>query len=288
MNLITERTEAILMSANLGKDVKSLLILDNHPCMDDEQKCITNTFKTAFGTQEAEFTFKIAIDKKDERHVYEPSVMAKDGKVVIDWGGKSYPLGKVDFSAIRCMVTVEIDSVEYSLRVRVLPIKKEDAKGVVQTAWSNCSTPVEKMEFLSKAWSKGTIAEILAQAYPTISKLAECIGTHEVIGYKMGTGQYPKYLLELSDKRIVRANTALHEKLSGYDAMGIEVSPECPAQLTVGKCSGQTSSGFDIYPTTLVSHRNVNLPVYDFGFASVATSDKVAEVDAYDFSKVPF
>ena len=288
MKLITERTESILMGANLGKDVKSLLVPDNHSCMDDEQQNITNTFKAAFGCEAAEATFKIAIDKKDERHVYEPSVMAKDGKVVIDWGGKTYPVpSNTKFQGGRCLLTVEIEEVEYSLRVRVIPAKKEDCKTKTQLAWLACEV-AGKSDFLNNVWSKGTIVEILAQAYPTISKLSECIGTHEVVGYKMGTGQYPKFLLELSDKRVVRANTALHEKLSGYDAMGIEVSPECPAQLTVGKCSGQTSSGFDIYPTVLVSHRNVNLPVYDFGFASVATSDKVTEVDAYDFSNVPF
>ena len=52
------------MSANLGKDVKSLLVPDNHACMDEEQQYITNVFKAAFGCEAAEDTFKIAIDKK--------------------------------------------------------------------------------------------------------------------------------------------------------------------------------------------------------------------------------
>lgn len=283
--LVTERTESILSSATLPEGSKSFFVPDNHGCFDDEQRYITNVFKTAFGTQAAESTLKIAIDKKGERHIYEPSVMAKDGKIVIDWGGKTYPLpSAAKFQSGSCSLTVEIEEVEYSLRVRVLPIKKEDAISSTQIAWSQLELS-KKSDYLAKAWAKGTIVELLAQAFPTICKLSEAIGTHEVIGFKMGTGQYPKYLLELSDKRVIRANTALHEKLSGYEAMGIEVSPACPAKLTVGKCSGQTSSGFDIYPTTLVSFQNANLPVFDFGFASSpskATSERNL-VDVYHF-----
>lgn len=268
MKIITERTESILSKAKLPDGTKSLLVPDNHPCMDEEQKYITNTFKAAFGAQAADATFKVAIDKKGERRIYEPSVLSKDGKIVIDWGGKTFSIPTTaKFLGGTCTLEVEIEGVEYSLRVRVLPIEKKDAKGKTQMAWATVET-AKKGDFLVKEWAKGTIVELLAESYPTICKLAEIIGTHQVVGYKMGTGDYPKYLLTLADKRVVRANTALHEKLVGYAAMEIEVSPECPAQLTVGTSTSETSSGFAIYPTTLISHRNVDLPVYDFGFSS--------------------
>ena len=284
MKLITERTESILSRATLPDGAKSFLVPDSHGCMDKEQQEITSAFKAAFGTEAAESTFKVAIDKKGERQIYEPCVMAKDGKVVIDWGGKTYPLGTVEFSAISCLVKVEIDDSEYTLKVRTINVKKEDAKGKVQIAWASCTTPIEKMEFLNKAWAKGTIVEILAQAFPTVHKLSEVVGQHVVNSYYMGG--FDKYVLVLADGRNVRANTALQLKLAGYEEMGIEVSPECPAQLTVEPSKGKTSTGFDIFPVTLVSHRNIDLPVFDFGFSSGSVT--TAEAKAFDALHVAF
>lgn len=263
MKLLTERTESILSKATLPAGSTSFNVPDSHSCMDTEQLLVLSDFKSIFGTTSADSTFKVTIDKKGERHIYEPSVMAKDGKVVIEWGGKTYPLPEgIAFSSGRCLATFEVDETEYALKVRVLPIKKEDAKTKLQTAWATCA-PNDKSDFLGKQWSKGTIADILAQAYPTIYKLGEVIGEHKVYSYYMGS--FDKYVLVLEDGRHVRANTSLQNKLASYEEMVIEVSESAPAMLTVEKSTSKTSTGFAIYPTTLVSYRNIDLPVFDFG-----------------------
>lgn len=293
--LVTERTERVLASAKLPLDSKSLMVPDDHPCMDAEQRVITAAFKEAFGTQAAESTLKVAIDKNGERQIYEPCIITKDNKVVIEWGGKIYPIpSNATFSSGRCLVVVEDGDAEYALKARILSIKKEDAKTKVQLAWATCP-PADKADFLARAWSKGTIVEILSLAFATIYKLSELVGQHQVHGFYMGG--FDKYVLILSDGRHLRANTALQNKLADYEEMGIEVSPDSPARLTVEPSKGKTHAGYDIHPVTLTSYRNLDLPVFDFGSTSssfsdnykTATDDKVVASDNLDYlDAVPF
>lgn len=264
MKLITERTEALLKAANLGP-VKSLYVPDNHPIYDQEQLDLFEIYKTAFGCQAAQSTFKIAHNKDDERVVYEPSVVARDGVLLLDWGGEVYPL-PVDcfFKAGRCTLAVDVGDQTLELKVRVYPIKKEELSSdatATQKQWASASKD-DKIDMLSRIWAKGTIHEIVASGAETVCKLADCLGTWQVVGFKMGA--FDKYVLKLADGRWVRANTALQNKLADYEEAGVEVSPEQPATLTVADSEKLTSQGHKIYKTTLLSAKNAEIPVFDF------------------------
>lgn len=282
IRLYTERTYTLLMSAKLPAGAKSFRVPDTHPCFDQEQQELTAAYKAAFGADEATSTFKIAINKEGERAIYEPSILNKDGRIVTEWGSEYYALPDgASFSAGKCVVDIEVDDIEYSLKVRVIPIKKEDAKSKVQQAWAVCGKD-DKVDFLAKAWAKGTITDIMAQSYPDIHKISEIVGTHDVIGFKMGS--FDKYVFQLADKRWVRANTSVQNKLTSYEEMGIVVSPEEPARITVEPSTSQTSTGHPIYPVTMVSHRNVDLPVFDFAdFGTLTTAVEDEELNLVAF-----
>lgn len=271
ISLYTERTYTILMGAKLPEGATSLRIPDSALCFDAAQQALTSAYKAAFGATEAKSTFKVAISKKGERNIYEPAVINKNGAVTIEWGNEFYPVpNDASFSSGKCIIEVESGGVEYRLKVRIPTIKKEDAKSKVQLEWASCPADA-KADFLAKAWKRGTILDILATAYPDILKLAEVVGTHDVVGYSMGS--FEKYVLELADGRLVRANTSLQNKLAYYSEMGISVTPEEPAKLTVETSTAKTTTGHSIYPTTMVSFRNVNLPVFDFSdFAPAKTT----------------
>jgi hypothetical protein len=284
MSMLTERTSSILTSATLPANAKSFMVPDDHKCFDQQQSDIINSYKAAFGTQDATSTFKLGTSKVGERAIYEPSVISKDGKLVIDWGGQTFPIPTTaTFASGSCTMVVEVDDVAYSLKVRVLLIKNEDLKPgatKTQTDWANCKAE-SKVDFLSRAYAKGTLAEITASSFDTVYKLADVVGTHDVIAFKMG--HFGKYILQLADKRWVRANSSLQDKLATYETMGVEVSPACPARLTVSPAKEKkTSTGFNIHPVTLVSFRNIDLPVFSFGDVDDSeVGDQV--LDAFQF-----
>lgn len=276
MKLITERTEVALTSAKLPADTKSLKVPDSHTCFDKEQQDILKAYKDAFGVK-SESTFKIAINKNDEQVIYSPSIVSKDSGLVIEWGGEYFPLPEdVKFSASSLLATVKVGKERYSLKVRVTPIEKDKAQTALQKKWAACPA-AKKEELLSDAWDDGVIHELVAPALPDRVKLGAIIGTHDVIGFRMGGGKFAKYELQLADGRWVNANSSLNNKLGEYEAEGVEVSPSKPAQLTVSPSKSE-HNGHPIYPTSLVSYRNLDLPVFDFGNLGGGDGEEVEDL----------
>jgi hypothetical protein len=116
--------------------------------------------------------------------------------------------------------------------------------------------------FLNKVWKSGAIVELLAEGYPTVLKLSEVpAGVYEVTEYKMGG--FDKYIIK-TEKGWVRANTSLQNKLADYDDLGVVVSADKPAKLTVEESTATTSKGYPIIPVRLTSFANSSLPVFDF------------------------
>jgi hypothetical protein len=262
MTFLTERSHTILMSAKLG-DKSSMYVPDDSGAFDQEQQDLTRAAKEAYGCTNAVQTFKIA-DKDEERNIYEPSVIAKDNKIMIEWGGEYTEVDPtmVIFDGYKPNLSSKSNDEVQPLKVRIRTIKPDEAKSKVQKAFSLLAKD-DRGAFLNKAWSNGTIVELLMEGYPTVTKLKEVpAGKYEVVEFKMGG--FDKYILRLADGTWIRANTAIQDKLSGYEMMDIKVSVDEPALLTVGVSTRTTSTGHPIIPVDLVSFRNVNLPVFDF------------------------
>lgn len=262
MSFITERTETVLSQALIG-DQTSFYVPDDSGIFDEEQQALTVSMKALFGASAATKTFKI-VDKDGERSIYSPSVVSKDGIISVEWGGEFFPVDPkaVSFDGYRQELSTLQDVPSFPLKVRVKLIKPEDAKTKVTKAYAALSKD-DRGSFLNKAWANGTIVELLTEAYPTVTKLKEVpVGKYEVVEYKMGG--FEKYLLRLDNGLWVRANSAIQDKLVSYEEMGIPVTSEEPALLTVGKSTRFTATGHPIIPVELVSFRNVNLPIFDF------------------------
>lgn len=259
MSLHTEATETILLSAKLPEGTSAFNVPDDMGCFDQEQQNITSAAKEAFGCQEAKTTFKVVV-KNGERNIYEPSVMNKDGAISVQWGDLFVPVDKAntEFDGYTGLLT----SGSYSLKVRVLNIKPEEAKTDTQKAYSKLAKDA-RGGFLNKAWKNGTIIELLAEGFPTVKKLSEVEpGTYDVVEYKMGG--FDKYILKLANGTWLRANTSLQSKLADYDDMGVKVSKEEPAKLTIEVSTATTSKGYPIFPVRLISFKNSSIPVFDF------------------------
>ncbi len=263
MRLLTETIETVLMSARLPEGTTTLLVADDLGCFDETQKASLLTSKAQYGCGAATSTFKV-VEKNGERAIYEPSVMNKDGVISVQWGDLFVPVDKktVEFDGYKCQVTVTSDNgKETSLKVRVLNIKPEDAKNDTQKAYAKL-TKEDRGAFLNKVWKSGTIVDLLAEGYPVVLKLSEVpAGSYKVTEFKMGG--FEKYIIK-TEKGWVRANTSLQNKLADYDDLGVEVSAERPALLTVEVSTATTSKGYPIIPVRLTSFANVNLPVFDF------------------------
>lgn len=282
MKLSTERTLAILSAAKLPKGQTGFKVPDTAACFDREQQMITKQYKDAFGCSEASYTFKI-VEKDNERAIYEPAVINKGGVISVEWGDVTVPLvAKARYSPMSNTVYIILgegeDSEEYSLRVRTINIKPEEAKTKVQKEFS--LLPREsKAEYLQKAWEKGTIVQLLSEGFPEILKLSELkAGEYKIVDYRMN--RFDKYEAKLADGRWIRTNTAMGTKFAIYQDMGVEVSPEEPATFTLGVSVSKTATGYAIYPTTLISYRNADIPVFDFGALEPSA---VPETPVFDF-----
>lgn len=258
MTILTETTETVLLSAKLAEGTTSFNVPDDSGCFNPEQLDIFHEAKYAFGCEAAKTTFKIVV-KNGERSIYEPSVMNKDGVVCVQWGELFVPVGlTAEFDGYTGLLTAEY----YSLKVRVLNIKPEEAKTDTQKAYSKLAKDA-RGSFLNKAWKNGTIIELLAEGFPNVKKLSEvAVGVHSVVEYKMGG--FDKYILKLADGTWLRANTSLQNKLADYDEMEVIVSKDQPAKLTVEVSTAVTSKGYPIIPVRLTSYKNSNIPQFDF------------------------
>lgn len=258
MSLYTEATETILLSAKLPEGTTTFNVPDDMACFDDEQKAITHTAKEAFGCEAAKTTFKVVV-KNGERNIYEPSVMNKDGVISVQWGELFTPVSKdTEFDGYTGLLT----SGSFSLKVRILNIKLEEAKNETQKAYAKLAKDA-RGGFLNKAWKNGTIIELLAEGFPTVKKLSEMpAGVYEVVEYKMGG--FDKYILRLADGTWLRANTSLQNKLMDYDDLSVVVSKDQPAKLTIEVSTASTSKGYPIIPVRLTSYKNSNIPQFDF------------------------
>ena len=290
--LATERTIAILSGAKLPLDQKNLKVPDTAGCFDQEQQLLTQAYKDVFNCTEASSTFKIS-EKEGERVVYEPSVINNLGTISVEWGDKIVPLvSTARYSPMSNTVYVIVgngeEAVEYSLKVRVIVLKPEDAKTKVQKEYA--LLPREsRAEYLQKAWEKGTMVQLLSEGFPDVLKLGDLpAGKYEIVEYRMN--RFDTYEVKLEDGRWLRTNTVMGQKLAGYQEMGIAVSVEEPALLSLGVSTSKTAQGHSIYPTTLVSFKNVNIPVFDFGsLMDNGKKDPLTPQDeAYDLSNIPF
>lgn len=262
-HLFTEATETVLLSAKLPEGTTSYQVPDDSGCFSQEQKTITTNAKVLFGATGAKTTFKV-VEKNGERNIYEPSVMNKDGAIVIQWGETfvSLDIKLFTFDGYTKTLTAGDDGREVSLKVRVLTFKPEDAKTDTQKSYAKL-TKDQQGAFLNTCWKKGTIVELLAEGYPTVVKLSEVVpGCYKVTQYKMGG--FDKYILQLQDGRWLRANTSLQNKLMDYSDLQVEVSVAKPATLLVEPSTTNTSKGYPIIPVRLTSFANTNIPAFDF------------------------
>lgn len=262
MKLFTEATETVLLGARLPEGTTSFQVPDNMPCFNAEQMSITTNAKALYGATEAKSTFKL-VEKNGERNIYEPSVMNKDGVISVQWGEMFIPVDKaaVTFDGYAGTITAG-DEEAVSLKVRILNIKPEDAKTETQKTYSKLAKD-QRGAFLNTAWKKGTIVELLAEGYPTVLKLSDVkAGVYKAVAFKMGG--FDKYIIQLEDGCWLRANTSLQGKLADYDELGVVVSKEKPATLTIDESTATTSKGYPIFPVRLTSFANSNIEVFDF------------------------
>ncbi len=284
-SIITGSTYETLANAKISKPT---LVSDDHPALAQDQKDLLAEYKAAFGCQEAESTFKL-IDKDGERAIYYPSVIRKGTEMVIEWGGKTFPLppnAKFDAGIPELYVikgTGE-EAETYNLKVRVAYIKPEDATTKTQKEYSLLPKD-QRASFLTKAWDKGTLVHLLAEGFPTVLKLGEVgAGEYKVVETKMN--RFDKYELKLDDGRWIRSNTAIYEKLELFKELNIEVSEKAPATLTIEPSTKKTQTGYDIYPVSFKPFKSASIPVFDFSSApddSTAKDNPLTPEEAIPF-----
>jgi hypothetical protein len=264
--LVLEYTHEMLMVCNLGEG-KRINIPDNHAIYerDTQQKELLDRYKTFYELPEtANNALKVVVNDEGKRNIYTPSIVAKDGLLVVEWGGKYYPLVEhARFDASNQSIYVMDDQEnELPLRVRVRNIKPADAKNKTEQAYAAADKD-KRVSILQKLWDSSKLTELVSEAFDDIHKLSDMeSGDYDVVGYKMGG--FSKYIIQLSTGQWVRSNTAITEKLEEYELMGVEVSLDAPARLTIGVSTKTTAQGHPIIPTKMVAFRNKDIPVFTF------------------------
>ena len=135
MNLLTERSQVILMAANMG-DKSVYYVPNDAACFDTEQQDIITLAQSAYGITGAANTFKV-VEKDGERNIYQPSALSKDGKILIQWGDTFHAVDptKVMFDGYKAELS-PVSDLPFALKVRTAIIKPEDAKTKVTKAYA--------------------------------------------------------------------------------------------------------------------------------------------------------
>lgn len=282
MSLITGKTYQVLSAAKIDK---ATLVPDDHKAFDKEQQEVTANYKVIFGCQEATSTFKL-VDKDGERAIYYPSVLNKDNKVMIEWGGKYFPLpDKAKFDAANGEFYVidgqGEDAETYTLKARIAYITPETAKTKTQKEYSLLPKD-QRASYLAKAYDKGVLFHLLSEGFPNVLKLSEVKpGTYKVVQYKMN--RFDKYELKLEDGTWIRSNTAICNKIEMFEEFGIAVSYDAPATLLLEPSKGKTQTGYDIYPVTLTPFKPMSVPVFDFSDPTAVDEEDSLEPPVISF-----
>jgi hypothetical protein len=277
LTFLTERSESILSRAKFPQD--NYNVPNDHPCFDKAQRDLWASLAESFGIdiQETGYTIRAA-QKPDGTILYTPYVGSNSKEACIFWGKVVKPLSSLNRElveiaiggtkrpALECFVTTLEDVL--TLTLMIAKGDRDDAT----TEHKELANAVEedKRTILRKALRVGKLHLYLSQSFQRAEKLSTVAGrTLTVIGYTLDP-KYGRYSLETLEAGMIAGNTQIARKLSRSPI----ITPESPATLEVGLCSGKTSTGYDIYPAYLTTAADRELPVFDFGSS---TEENVTE-----------
>lgn len=265
INFLTVRSSDVLGRAKFPAE--SFNVPNNHKCFDAEQVELWTKLAQAFGInlEETEYTVR-AVVKNGELSLYTPYIGSNGTQAVLVWGKVKKEISSFDSNLVelsiggtkRPAMDLFFPELDDSMTVTLMLGRgdKEDSPKEHQE-FAKADEDAKK-NMLRKALRQGKLHLYLSQSFERAKKLGDIAGkTVEVYGYAIN--RFGKYEL-VTSLGLVIGNTAISKKLDREPV----ITKEAPATLEVGLSSGKTSTGYDIYPVTLTTAADKEIPVFDF------------------------
>lgn len=265
IQFVTERTEAVLSKA---KFPSAFCIPNDHQCFDEQQKQLWKDLADAFGINLGDTGYTIkAVVKDGQVRLDTPFVGTWNNQACLIWGQVKQPLAALDKSKVelsiggtkRPVMEAFIVSLEDTLSVfMMLPRDAREDSPKEHQEYLKADEEGRK-NLLKKALRTNKLHLYLPQSYEKPKKISEVAGkTLEVYGYTQN--KWGKYEL-VTNEGIVVANSAISRRLEKAPV----ITKEQPATLEVSQFPiRKTSSGYDVYYTSLITQADKELPVFDF------------------------
>lgn len=280
--ILTQETSIKLLRSQMPSDKKWMDVPDTK--LGTDQLAVIKAAQATFGVTEAS-TFCLGISDKGKKTIVQPKLVRKGNAVAIRWGKNSYDLTATKLDS----VVVSGDNICATVQGYSIPLSFVDLREtpdrdvtVVQRRFRVCPDSGAKVNLISSL-SLSQLAELLRVPGTSFIKLADLPqgSEHAIVGYEYSNGMYgAKYTLTLADGTKVDGNTAIKGICSQWDAMGVEVSAEKPANLIIGGRS-KTKTDKTIVHIELYSYEDMSVEPFDFSDGEPVEVSSVTEDDYY-------